>query len=65
MTVADNKPYTTQLQAGLGLVNETKSLLEVAQTGIPGRGPDLSAPLFTVLAALLAAAVLADGRGDG
>ena len=40
-------------------------LLEVAQTGIPGRGPDLSAPLFTVLAALLAAAVLADGRGDG
>ena len=40
-------------------------LLEVAQTAIPGRGPDLSAPLFTVLAVLLTAAVLADGRGDG
>ncbi|BDV01244.1 hypothetical protein TDMWS_13290 [Thermodesulfomicrobium sp. WS] len=25
--MADNKPYTTQLQAGLGLVNETKTLL--------------------------------------
>ena len=27
MIVADNTPYTTQLQAGLGLVNETKGLL--------------------------------------
>jgi hypothetical protein len=27
--VADRKPYTTQLQAGLGLVNETRTLLEL------------------------------------
>ena len=29
MIVANDKPYTTQLQAGLGLVNETKILLEL------------------------------------
>ncbi len=34
MTVADNKPYTTQLQAGLGLVNETKTLLELWSPGM-------------------------------
>jgi len=27
--VTDHKPYTTQLQAGLGLVNETRALLEL------------------------------------
>jgi len=32
--VADNKPYTTQLQAGLGPVNETKTLLELWSPGM-------------------------------
>lgn len=32
--MADNKPYTTQLQAGLGLVNETKTLLELWSPGM-------------------------------
>ena len=34
MTVADRKPYTTQLQAGLGLVNETKTLLDLWSPGM-------------------------------
>lgn len=34
MIVTDNKPYTTQLQAGLGLVNETKTLLDLWSPGI-------------------------------
>ncbi len=34
MNVADNNPYTTQLQAGLGLVNETKSLLDLWSPGM-------------------------------
>ncbi len=33
MTVVNNTPYTTQLQAGLGLVDETKTLLDL---WIPG-----------------------------
>jgi VanZ family protein len=37
-------------------------LFEAAQTRIPGRGPDISAPLFTLLAVLLTAALLADGQ---
>jgi len=32
--VSDSKPYTTQLQAGLGLVNETKTLLELWSPGM-------------------------------
>jgi hypothetical protein len=32
--VADNKPYTTQLQAGLGLVNETRMLLDLWSPGM-------------------------------
>jgi len=32
--VTDNKPYTTQLQAGLGLVNETKTLLDLWMPGL-------------------------------
>ena len=32
--MADSKPYTTQLQAGLGLVNETKTLLELWSPGM-------------------------------
>lgn len=32
--MADIKPYTTQLQAGLGLVNETKALLELWTSGM-------------------------------
>jgi hypothetical protein len=32
--VSDNKQYTTQLQAGLGLVNETKTLLELWSPGM-------------------------------
>lgn len=32
--MSDNKPYTTQLQAGLGLVNETKTLLELWSPGM-------------------------------
>lgn len=32
--MAENKPYTTQLQAGLGLVNETKTLLELWSPGM-------------------------------
>lgn len=36
--------------------------LEVAQLAIPGRGPDLSAPLITALAALGAAVSLRDDR---
>jgi hypothetical protein len=32
--VADNTPYTTQLQAGLGLVNETKTLLDLWSPGM-------------------------------
>lgn len=34
MSVSDNKPYTTQLQAGLGLVNETKTLLDLWSPGM-------------------------------
>jgi hypothetical protein len=34
LIVADNKPYTTQLQAGLGLVNETKTLLDLWSPGM-------------------------------
>jgi hypothetical protein len=32
--VANKHPYTTQLQAGLGLVNETKNLLDLWSTGM-------------------------------
>lgn len=32
--MSDNKPYTTQLQAGLGLVSETKTLLEIWSPGM-------------------------------
>jgi len=32
--MADDKPYTTQLQAGLGLVTETKTLLELWSPGM-------------------------------
>ena len=32
--MAENKPYTTQLQAGLGLVNETKTLLDLCSPGM-------------------------------
>src|SRR5690606_39143208 len=32
--VAGNAPYTTQLQAGLGLVNETKTLLDLWSPGM-------------------------------
>lgn len=32
--MADTKPYTTQLQAGLGLVNETKTLLDLWSPGM-------------------------------
>jgi hypothetical protein len=32
--VTKSKPYTTQLQAGLGLVNETKTLLDLWVTGV-------------------------------
>lgn len=32
--MAENTPYTTQLQAGLGLVNETKTLLELWAPGM-------------------------------
>lgn len=32
--MTDSKPYTTQLQAGLGLVNETKTLLELWAPGM-------------------------------
>ncbi len=32
--MADNKPYTSQLGAGLGLVNETKTLLDLWSPGI-------------------------------
>lgn len=32
--MADNAPYTTQLQAGLGLVNETKTLLDLWSPGM-------------------------------
>ena len=34
MTVAENLSYTTQLQAGLGLINETKALLELWSSGM-------------------------------
>jgi Putative inner membrane protein (DUF1819) len=33
--VSEKNPYTTQLQAGLGLVNETKALLELWSPGMP------------------------------
>ena len=32
--MAEDKPYTTQLQAGLGLINETKTLLDLWSPGI-------------------------------
>ena len=32
--MAENKPYTTQLQAGLGLVNETKTFLDLWAPGV-------------------------------
>jgi hypothetical protein len=34
MSVQPAKPYTTQLQAGLGLVNETKTLLDLWSPGM-------------------------------
>lgn len=34
--MTDSKPYTTQLQAGLGLVNETKTLLDLWAPGMTG-----------------------------
>ena len=34
LAVADDKPYTTQLQAGLGLVTETKTLLDLWTPGM-------------------------------
>ncbi len=34
MIVTESKPYTTQLQAGLGLVNETMTLLELWERGM-------------------------------
>ncbi len=34
MTVSGRKPYTTQLQAGLGLVNETRTLLDLWSPGM-------------------------------
>lgn len=37
-------------------------VLEGTQIWVPGRGPDVSAPVFTLLAVLLATAVLADGQ---
>lgn len=37
-------------------------LLELVQTTIPGRGPDLSAPLFTALGVLMARAILRSSR---
>lgn len=36
--------------------------LEVAQTRIPGRGPDVSAPLFTLIAVLAATAIVQEQR---
>jgi hypothetical protein len=33
-------------------------VFELAQTRIPGRGPDLSAPLFTLLAVLAATTIV-------
>lgn len=44
----------TAAPIGLALV------LEVMQTGIPGRGPDLSAPVFTLLAVLATMAMIRD-----
>ena len=38
MMAADTTPYTTQLQAGLGLVDETKSLLELWSPGMATSG---------------------------
>lgn len=38
MMGADTTPYTTQLQAGLGLVDETKSLLELWSPGMTTSG---------------------------
>ena len=41
MSVQTAKPYTTQLQAGLGLVNETKTLLYLwvpGMTSVPPPG---------------------------
>jgi hypothetical protein len=37
-------------------------VFEIMQTRIAGRGPDVSAPLFTMLAVVGAVAVLRDGR---
>jgi hypothetical protein len=36
------------------------TMLELAQMRIPGRGPDVSAPLFTLLAVLAATAIVRD-----
>lgn len=35
--MADSKPYTTQLQAGLGLVNETRTLLDLWSPGMSAK----------------------------
>ncbi len=37
MNVTESKPYTTQLQAGLGLVNETKTLLDLWVPGMSAK----------------------------
>src|SRR5690606_22559228 len=34
LTVTEARPYTTQMSAGLGLVNETKTLLELWSPGM-------------------------------
>jgi VanZ family protein len=43
-----------------GLAVLTMLALEIAQTRIPGRGPDVSAPLFTLFAVLAVAAIVWD-----
>ncbi len=54
VSVATNKPYTAQLQAGLGVVTETKLLLELWEPGTTARqlhGIALESGRFPTLAA--------------
>ena len=56
--MADNKPYTSQLGAGLGLVNETKTLLDLWS-------PGMSVPFIQEKAPPPPLQPLPEGKGGG
>lgn len=60
---ADMAGYRRARRLWPALAVATMLALEFVQTRIPGRGPDLSAPLFTLIAVLVATATVQEQRG--